>query len=181
MGKKDIYEPWVISIREGEKILEQEKLPAVVCPSGELSQIGEVSFSLEKIIKPSRLELILQVGSYTNSYPLWVYPDLSLSSPKNITVTRKISHALAALEKGETVFLDPPASQEHFPHSIQAQFTTDFWSVGTFPKQSGFMGCYMDPSHRFFAQFPTEFHSNWQWWPMCRGRSMILPDHIEPL
>ncbi len=180
-GKKDIYEPWVISIRVGEKILEQEKLPAVVCPSGELSEIGEVSFSLEKIIKPSRLELILQVGSYTNSYPLWVYPDFSLSSPKNITVTRKIFHALAALEKGETVFLDPPASQEHFPHSIQAQFTTDFWSVGTFPKQSGFMGCYMDPSHPVFAQFPTEFHSNWQWWSMCKGRSMILPDHIEPL
>lgn len=43
------------------------------------------------------------------------------------------------------------------------------------------MGCCMDPAHPAFREFPTEFHTNWQWWPMCRGRSMILPEHIAPI
>jgi hypothetical protein len=77
--------------------------------------------------------------------------------------------------------MDPPADENHLPRSIQAQFTTDFWSVGTFASQSGFMGCLMDPDHAVFHRFPTDFHTNWQWWPMCRGRAMILPPGMRSL
>ena len=182
MGKKDIYEPWVISIREGEKILEQEKLPAVVCPSGELSQIGEVFFSLEKIIKPSRLELILQVGSYTNSYPLWVYPDLSLSSPKNITVTRKISHALAALEKGRNSLFGSacfPGAFSSFHTGASLQRISGPWEL--FRSKAGLWDAIWILPIRFSRNSPRSFTPIGSGGPLCRGRSMILPDHIEPL
>ena len=49
----------------------------------------------------------------------------------------------------------------------------------------GTMGILCDPTHPALAQFPTEFHSNWQWWPLVKnGCAMILdslPDDLEPI
>ena len=79
------------------------------------------------------------------------------------------------LEAGGKVYLSPPSTKEALPSSIQAQFTTDFWSVGTFPGQEGGMGQLIDETHPIFRNFPTEFHTNWQWWPMASQRAVILP------
>lgn len=79
------------------------------------------------------------------------------------------------------MFLSPPATEEAIPGSIKAQFSTNFWCVGTFPGQSGFMGLMMDPKHPAFTYFPTEPHTNYQWWPMTNGRAILLPPHIEPI
>jgi hypothetical protein len=42
-----------------------------------------------------------------------------------------------------------------------------------------------DPEHPFFNGFPTEFHSNWQWWdPVSHSQAMIIsgfPDGLKPL
>jgi hypothetical protein len=53
--------------------------------------------------------------------------------------------------------------------------------VGTFAAQEGFMGVLVEPEHPVFAGFPTEFHSNWQWWPMSQGRAMMLPLETKAL
>ena len=180
-SRQGIAGPCLLELRQGERVLAQKSLPALYCPAGSLTDVGEARFSLAQVKKAARLDLVLRIGSHENRYPLWVYPDEPLSFPQGITVARKLAEALPALREGKAVFLDPPAGKEHFPRSIGAQFTTDFWSVGTFAKQEGFMGCCMDPDHPVFREFPTEFHSNWQWWPMCRGRSMLLPEHVEPL
>ena len=43
------------------------------------------------------------------------------------------------------------------------------------------MGLLVDPEHPVLSGFPTEFHSNWQWWPMCQGRAMVLPQNTTAL
>ena len=43
------------------------------------------------------------------------------------------------------------------------------------------MGCLLDPTHPVFENFPTEFHSNWQWWTMCQGRAIVLPKGVTSL
>src|SRR5690625_7123071 len=49
----------------------------------------------------------------------------------------------------------------------------------------GTMGLLMDPEHALFRDFPTEFHSNWQWWPIAKAsRPVILditPDEYRPI
>ena len=75
--------------------------------------------------------------------------------------------ALAVLEAGGTVYLYRDSTKEALPHSIQAQFSPDFWSVGTFPKQEGGMGQLIDAEHPIFDHFLTEPHTHWQWWPMA--------------
>ena len=47
------------------------------------------------------------------------------------------------------------------------------------------MGILTDPEHPLFKSFPTEFHSNWQWWPIVKkSRPFILdyaPEGYKPL
>lgn len=43
------------------------------------------------------------------------------------------------------------------------------------------MGQLMDEKHPLFQNFPTEFHTNWQWWPMAVQRAVILPQRYETI
>jgi hypothetical protein len=176
----DIPGPCTARLMEGGTVLREAVFDGGY-PQGGLRAAGWLSFDLAGIASPKRLTLAVSAGEACNEYPVWVYPALSPERPAGVLVTQSVREAAAALGQGGTVFLSPEATEERLPGSIQAQFTTDFWSVGTFAKQSGFMGCLMDPGHPVFAGFPTEFHTNWQWWPMCQGRALILPGKLAPL
>ena len=60
-----------------------------------------------------------------------------------------------------------------------------FWSPVHFPKQAGTMGLLLDPTHKAFAHFPTEGHTNWQWWSLTtQSRTLVIDSiyqHITPL
>ena len=43
------------------------------------------------------------------------------------------------------------------------------------------MGQYIDACHPIFRKFPTEFHTNWQWWPMAGQRAVILPRRYKAI
>lgn len=43
------------------------------------------------------------------------------------------------------------------------------------------MGQLIDEEHPVFDRFPTEFHTNWQWWPMASQRAVILPERYEAI
>lgn len=43
------------------------------------------------------------------------------------------------------------------------------------------MGQLIDAEHPIFRDFPTEFYSNWQWWPMAVQRAVILPERIDAI
>lgn len=152
------------------------------CPAGSLTKAGRLSIPLAEVQKPMRLELDLSLAGVSNHYPIWVYPPTEPVCPEDILETEHFDRrAKAALDAGKTVYLTPPSVKEALPHSIQAQFTTDFWSVGTFPKQEGGMGQLIDAEHPLFRNFPTEFHTNWQWWPMATQRAVILPKQYEAI
>ena len=43
------------------------------------------------------------------------------------------------------------------------------------------MGQLIDVSHPIFDEFPTESHTNWQWWPMATQRAVVLPELYEAI
>ena len=43
------------------------------------------------------------------------------------------------------------------------------------------MGQLIDDTHPVFDNFPTEFHTNWQWWPMASQRAVILPRRYDAI
>jgi hypothetical protein len=162
---------------EGKPVLKGE-LGRFVCPAGELTEVGEVNVNLSDLSlqRAARLNLVVRMGGLTNVYPLWVYRTGKPVCPENVYETAYLDErAKAVLEAGGRVYLTPPAVKEAMPSSIGTQFTTDFWSVGTFAGQEGSMGQLIDITHPIFRDFPTEFHTNWQWWPMASQRAFILP------
>lgn len=185
-GRTPIGGPVHVTL-EGSGVRLTDALPPVHCPSGALTDVEQLRLPLAGVAVdvPVRLDLTLSVADASNTYPIWVYPrevaDAGADSDAGAVYEARHfdAEARAVLRSGGTVYLAPPSTAEALPHSVQCQFSTDFWSVGTFPAQSGAMGQLIDAGHPLFRRFPTEFHTNWQWWPMARRRAVVLPGDPE--
>ncbi len=152
------------------------------CPVGELTELGNVEFDLATFDEPTRLELHVAFAGTENTYPIWVYPVAEPKCPGDVYETKILDEkAINILAEEGKVYLSPDATKEALPKSIGTQFTTDFWSVGTFAMQEGSMGQLIDTAHPIFKNFPTEFHTNWQWWPMANTRAVILPQQMDAI
>ena len=78
--------------------------------------------------------------------------------------------------------------------SVGGLFTPDYWNWRMFkgisdsnnkPVSPGTMSILTNPKLPLFSDFPTEFHTNWQWWPIIKdSRPFILdntPKNYRPL
>lgn len=78
--------------------------------------------------------------------------------------------------------------------SVGGLFTPDYWNYQMFkgisesinkPVSPGTMSILTDPELPLFVDFPTEFHTNWQWWSIVKNsRPFILdnaPKDFRPL
>ena len=165
---------WTLAGKDG--ILESGETETGDWPVG-LSARHPAAFRAPLLDRPEKLELTLSLGEYVNRYALWVYPDVRPACPPEILEARGLNReVLETLRGGGTVFLSPDATPETLPRSIRTQFSTDFWSVGTFPKQEGGMGQLIDADHPLFRNFPTGKHTDWQWHRMASQRAFILPE-----
>ena len=43
------------------------------------------------------------------------------------------------------------------------------------------MGLLIDSAHPLFRTFPTQSHTNWQWWPMASQRAVELPRGVRAM
>ena len=164
----------------GEEIFLRGELPPAKAPAGSLTDLGDLHLPLPALEKPAKLTLTLSLDGTTGSSPLWVYPDVQPVCPPAVYECRKLDEAaIRVLRSGGAVYLAPDSTPQALPHSVQAQFSPDFWSVCTFPEQAGCMGQLIDAAHPVFRSFPTESWSNWQWWPMAGQRAMILSEPID--
>ena len=153
-----------------------------VCPAGELTSLGTFDIVLDGFTAAAALRLIVTVGKISAEYPLWVYPHVEPRCPDNVYETAIFDDkAKEILARGGRVYVSPPSTKEAIPDSIQAQFTTDFWSVGTFPAQEGAMGQLIQKDHPIFKDFPTDEWSDWQWFRMASQRAFILPRYTDAI
>ena len=175
---------WSLShVPSGRKLCTGEFPDNVTAPVGELTRAGFIRLPLKVSDgwgdKSCRFDLTLEHCGVVSVYPVWVYTDEKPQRPAQIYETGYFDDkARGILEEGGMVYLTPSSTQEALPHSVRAQFTTDFWSVGTFPNQDGAMGQLIDKDHPLFADFPTQTHAEWQWWPMATRRAIILPEYM---
>ena len=162
-------------------------------PSTEgLFTAGELNIDLSAFDKPAQLQLSLNIDDteyfgvpYHNTYDLWVFPswtDLSKLESR-VTVTNVLDErAVAQLEKGKSVLLMPDASEL----TVGGLFQTDYWNYRMFKticegnKRSvspGTLGILCDPSHPIFRGFPTQMHTNWQWFPVIKASHPMMLDN----
>ena len=133
-----------------------------------------ISATLNKVSEAKRFELIVSIMDtpWRNRWNIWVYPEVVLPQDKQIVVTANIDEALKALKKGKKVLFSP---KKETVKGLEGKFLPVFWSPVHFPKQAGTMGLLCDPRHPALAAFPTDMHSDWQWWNLVkRSRVMVL-------
>jgi hypothetical protein len=169
---------WKITDAQGREIA-AGALPALKAPTGKLTELGAISASLAKATAPAKLKVTvaLQGTDISNDWDIWVYPaDLAPQPPADVVVCEKWDAAQAALAAGKKVVLF--ASAGGLTQSLRGKFLPVFWSPVWFPSQKpNTMGLLCDPRQPLLAQFPTEMHSNWQWYELLqRSRLFILDD-----
>ncbi len=164
--------------------------PSTTLERGGLVEIGELSFPLDsmRIAAPRKLTVTLAIEgtAFRNSYPIWIYPpEVDTDVPDGVLMTDRFCapRTQEHLAAGGKVLLLPKL--DRLPHSIEGAFQTEFWSpmFGQAAKRRGVkpppgtLGLLCDPATPALAAFPTEFHSNWQWWHLLkRSRPIILDD-----
>ena len=160
----------------------------IVLPDGEgLIEAGALIISLSRYDKPTQLQLLLNIDGteYHNTYDLWVYPtkDNLKRIKKKVIVTNVLTEDIAGqLEKGKNVLLMPDSSKL----CVGGLFQTDYWNYRMFKticegnKKSvspGTLGILTDPRHPIFRSFPTEMHTNWQWFPVIKNSHPMILDN----
>lgn len=87
------------------------------------------------------------------------------------------------MKQGCRVVWSPPAATiaDDPERPLIAGFSPIFWNTAwTNWQPPHTLGILCDPAHPALAGFPTQFHSNWQWWELQhRARPFILTAHRE--
>lgn len=140
----------------------------------------QVSISLNKVERAQRLEFIVSIDStpWRNRWSIWVYPEVTMPASKQLVVTADIDEAAKALRKGKKVLFSP---QTTTIRGLEGKFLPVFWSPVHFPRQAGTMGLLCDPRHPALSHFPTDAHSDWQWWRLVKRSRVLVLDSIAPV
>lgn len=149
-------------------------------------QLGDISFSFDGIAGSQKIKLTLQINdSIKNSWEFWVFekPEVSIAqSTDNVLYTKTFdSKALNFLKEGKRVVLHP------HPSNIKGRkstFHNHFWNPIMFKWPPMTLGCLIHDDHPVFKHFPTENHTNWQWWDILENSKVMelgeAPDDLIP-
>lgn len=172
-------------LKDGKKSLGKGKM---VIPSGlGLLTAGTVRLVLPDVAKAYKAELVLKISgtSYQNSYPLWIYPAKKDLNAGDVVVARRLTDdVLNTLKQGKKVLL-MPRKEDCKEVTVGGLFQTDYWNYRMFksicdrikkPASPGTLGILTNPEHPVFSDFPTEFHTNWQWYPIIKHSYPLILD-----
>jgi hypothetical protein len=157
--------------------------------------LGSLNLDLRGLPAPARYKLVVGLETQKaaadssrsargpeNDWDVWVYPpNLEAPVPAGIRVAEALTEeVLGALQQGEKVMLlIPPSQVRNDPRNkVVLGFSSIFWNTAwTHRQPPTTLGILCDPKHPALADFPTDFHSNWQWWYLLsRAGAMILDD-----
>jgi hypothetical protein len=162
------------------------RLPPQTIPLGNGLKLGRISADLSAatVRAPAAHKLVVGVrgAKIENDWNVWVYPaKADARTPDGVTVARALDAAARKALKagGRVLLLIPPASVRNTEKDkVVLGFSSIFWNTAwTHRQPPTTLGILCDPKSPALAQFPTDFHSDWQWWYLVtRAAPMILDD-----
>lgn len=168
-------------------------------PSGELVGVGEIGIELKAMPAPARYRLVVAVGQThglsageiaRNDWDVWLYPEHAREpEATDVHVARAFDAAARARldSGGKVLLLAPPALvRGDALGRVKIGFSPIFWNTAWTKRQPPHtLGILCDPKHPALAGFPTDFHTNWQWWELItRAHPFILdgmPGEMRPV
>jgi hypothetical protein len=156
---------------------------------GNAIQLGEVVYQFQKENKARKLTLEVAIDSFANSWDIWVYPENPIIEANKIKVVEKLSAStINYLENGGTVLLSLGKGKvaKEMGGDVGVGFSSIFWNTAwTGGQKPHTLGILCKPEHPALALFPTEYHSNWQWWDAMSHSDAIklndFPVELKPI
>lgn len=149
--------------------------------------LGQLAIPLKEINKPKKLVLRVSVEDFVNSWDIWVYPALQNedSQKEEIRLVKKLDkETIDYLNNGGKVLLSAEKGSVNpkYGGDIGIGFSSIFWNTSwTNGQKPHTLGILCDPLHSAFGEFPTEYHSNWQWWDAMSNSSPIILDDFQDI
>lgn len=185
----------------GDLMAEDEGVLNIFSYDEGLVDVGELN-GVFHVQKPTKLLLTLNIEGTEarNSYELWIYPKKAMEK-KGVIIARDLNQEVVkVLVKGGKVLWMPTASS-HFvaaddtlsqadnatPYTVGGLFQTDYWNYRMFKTicennkkkvSPGTLGILTNPEHPIFKGFPTEMHTNWQWFPVIKESHPLVLDNF---
>lgn len=181
---------WKIMNKKG-KVFATGVFDTSVFKKGEISNVGEITFSLSDLLSPEQLTLYVHntANNINNEYRFWVYPKRSKQIVNPLITYNTITKDLInRIEAGDKIVFVPDINNIEL-NSVGGLFTSDYWNYPMFrnislrtkkPVSPGTMGLLIDNSHPVFKSFPTGKYTDWQWWSVVKNsRPMFLDQTNE--
>ena len=161
-------------IAPGGEVVTKQAFDARRFPLGNGLEIGTFRADLSAFTHPVQITLEVSGSNenVTNSWPIWVYPKSAPAAEKGLTIHRGTTdECMADLAAGKSVLLLPPSGAVR--KSLPARFIPVFWSPLHFPNQPGTLGATIETDHPLWNHFPTDSHTNWQWWELTATSTAV--------
>ena len=182
-------------VDDAGRIAASGRFAAREIPVGSGIPLGRVDLALSAIPAPARYKLVVALPGTpaANDWDIWVYPAATqVAAPPgaDLTIVQKLDAAAEAklAAGGSVLLLIPPDHVKPDPlkGKIALGFSSIFWNTAWTNGQAPHtLGILCDPRHPALASFPTDAHSNWQWWfPVTHAGAMIiddLPPELHPV
>ncbi|MGV3509638.1 MAG: sugar-binding domain-containing protein [Sphingobacteriaceae bacterium] len=169
---------WSLKHPDGRVFAEGDFASANI-PVGSPFTLGELSVPLNNISKATKLDLEISVKGtdYSNSWGVWVYPkQLPAVASKGLMVALNWDNKVKRhLENGGKVLL--LADTAKIQSTAEPVFSGISWNTVWSGMPPNLLGILCNPEHPALKHFPTEYHSNWQWWDVVRNSKPIVINH----
>ena len=189
LGEATVY--W--RLESGKRVLEQGEFQVAGVALGTGVPLGAVEVALGRVERAARCKLVCGLRSaglaapVENDWDVWVYPETPVAEP-SVAVVDSVAAALPLLARGDTVLLGlPPKTVRNFErHPVKFGFSTIFWNtLWTEGQGPTTLGIHCDPGHAALAEFPTDAHTDWQWWHVVHRAAPLrldgLPRAMAPI
>jgi len=151
-------------------------------PIGNGLSLGVITLPLDGLPAPRRYKLIAKLAEtdVENDWDIWIYPAATDEAAQgDVLIVRDWDELLQRAPEHRKILFNPPAAW--MKGGVDLGFSSIFWNTAWTKKQAPHtLGILCDPRHPLFGLFPTESHSNWQWWELIHGASAMTMDGLPP-
>jgi hypothetical protein len=153
-------------------------------PASNMLKVGRVQIPLHQLKSPAKYSLVTDISetNYTNRWDIWLYPEKLPAVDHNIRITNQLDEAtISHLANGGDVLLSFRRDnlKPDKGGNVDFGFSPVFWNTSWTKNQAPHtLGILCNPQHPAFKHFPTEYHSNWQWWELIQNAGAMRTEHF---
>ncbi len=182
-------QPYWRVVDSNGKTVSRGNLKSQTIPIGNNIPLGEVQLPLSEFRSAAHLKLVvgLKGTAISNDWDFWVYPNKQFAPARSkIYFTHELDQkAEDVLKSGGKVFLEA-AGKVQKGKDVVMSFQPVFWNTSWFRMRPPHtLGILVNDKSPAFRNFPTSYHSNFQWWSIVNHSQVMwlqdFPAGFRPL